>query len=510
MKILHYNVYESGKVGMCNILMSIENALLIAKLTNRDKIIFYCKHGIFNSESGLTIFDLYDIKYNYEVVKEDVNTSIPKLQYDLHTSCIYNNDEPTKDFLNGRTNIININDYKELQQFSTFNSSTLAYYSYLFYFSNSNQRKILQDWLKETLTPKEQYLNKSLEIVKSLKNVYKGFNSIHVRRGDYLYTQNTKNKSIEAKDFNLTFPTDELLIINTDEKDLSYFDSLKEKYPNIWFIDNSLSGDTVEKGLVSLLVSSYSNDFIGSMFSTFTGYIQRYRMYNGLKEDFKYLYSQRDNLKLVNNRLPEDSFGENTWIRNKLPDDLKQIAFWFREWQESYYQESFSQMVRVVPDFVDEDTIEYIMSKATSKEYFQRENRNRTVLDTINDPIINKLVRKACKTLGYNYNNIEHGLQVFKQYKGGQTFLHTDSVFEDVQGKRLASVLFYLNDDFKGSNINFPYMGISIAPKKGVMITYPLINEWNEQDVRYSHEASVITEGYKVMCYFSIKEKPKN
>lgn len=43
-----------------------------------------------------------------------------------------------------------------------------------------------------------------------------------------------------------------------------------------------------------------------------------------------------------------------------------------------------------------------------------------------------------------------------------------------------------------------------------MMITYPLINEWNEQDKRWSHSASVITKGTKVMCYFSIKEKPRN
>lgn len=508
MKTLHYQVYQNGNVGMCNILMSIENALLIAKLTNRDKIIFYCNHHIFNSENKLTIFDVYNINYNYEVSKLDVDESITSLQYDFHSGCIYNNDTPTKDFLNGRTNIININDYKQLEEFRTLNSSTLAYYSYLFYLSNHNERKVLQDWLKETLKPKDVYINQANQIVKSVKEIYKGFNSIHVRRGDYLYTQNTKNKDVNVIDFNLTFPKDELLIINTDEKDETYFKDLD--YPNVWFIDKSLTGDTVEKGIISMLVSSHSNDFVGSMFSTFTGYIQRYRMYNGLKEDFKYLYSQRDNLKLVNNRIPEDSFGENTWNRNKLPDDLKQIAFWFREWQESYYQNSLPQIIKAVPDFVDEETINYIMSKATSTEYFQRENRNRTVLDNINDPIINKLVKDACKVLNYNYDNIEYGLQVFTQYKGGETFLHTDSVFEDVQGKRIASVLFYLNDDFEGSYIDFPYIGIRIVPKKGMMITYPLINEWNEQDKRWSHSASVITKGTKVMCYFSIKEKPRN
>lgn len=507
MKTLHYNIYENGNVGMSNILMSIENALLIAKLTNRDHVIFYGEHPIFNSKSKKTIFDVYDIKYNYSLSYGDIPEHVTKFKYELHNACIYEGEVPTKDFLNGRTNLINLEQYKDVEHIGTLNSNTLSFYSYLFYFSNSNKRKLLQDFIKNSVVPKQKYINEANNLIEQLKSLYGEYNSIHVRRGDYLLTD-SENKNIECNDLFIPFDNNKLLVVHSDESS-DYFSCLKDKYSKIWYIDRALHGDEVEKGIVSMLVASHSSDFIGTMYSTFTSYIQRYRMYNGYREDFKFLYSQDKDVSLVNGRFKESSFGENTWNRISLSSKLKSICFWFREWQESYYQPSLKQQIRTVPDFVSEEEIQFIISQLNDNEFFERENRNRTVLDT-QSGILNGLVRRACKELGYDYDCVEHGLQVFKQYKDGQTFLHTDSVFEDEQGKRIASVLFYLNEDFKGSYIDFPYVGIRISPNAGTMITYPLINEWNEQDVKWSHSASVITKGYKIMSYFSIKQYSKN
>lgn len=498
MKTLHYHLYEEGKIGMCNMLMSVENALLLAKLTDRDKIIFYLKYPLYNSKK--TIFDLYDIDFNYEINYGTVPNCI-KLEHDFHNACIYL-EEPNKGFLNDRTKLIDINKYINIEEYSTLNSNTLSFYSYLFYL-NSN-RKELQDWLKNALKPKEVYLQAAKDIVEQLKNIYGEYNSIHVRRGDYLNTSNL-NKNIECKDLDISFDNNKLLVVHSDEFS-DYFSCLKEKYSNIWFIDSALQyEDNAEKGLISLLVASYSSDFIGTMLSTYTAYIQRYRMYNGLKEEFKYLYSQSHNIKLINNKFKENSFGTNTWNRIDL-HELKPICFWFREWQESYYKNSLKQELKIVPNFIKQQEIDFILSQLNDTEYFARENRNRTVLNT-QEGILKDLIQRACIHLNLNYNNVEHGLQVFKQYKGGETFLHTDSIYEDAKGKRVTSVLFYLNDDFTGSYIDFPYLGVRISPSKGTMINYPLINEWNEQDILWSHSASVITKGYKVMAYFSVKEK---
>jgi hypothetical protein len=67
--------------------------------------------------------------------------------------------------------------------------------------------------------------------------------------------------------------------------------------------------------------------------------------------------------------------------------------------------------------------------------------------------------------------------------------------------------LFYLNEDFKGSKIEFPFLGVTWQPKKNTMLSYPLVNEFGEMNKLTSHSASIITEGTKYMCYFDIKEK---
>lgn len=263
-----------------------------------------------------------------------------------------------------------------------------------------------------------------------------------------------------------------------------------------------------------MLIASYSNDFIGTLFSTFTSYIQRYRMYKGLPEEFKFLFSQRDELTLSDYRMKESiSHGENSWNRTPIPTELKNICFWFREWKESFPSHRLERMqnIRVIPDFLTEEEIQLILTHSSgTNEYFSNENRNRNILKFSNSLEAERLARRACEALDIPYENIEGDMQIFTQYKGGQTFLHTDSIFEDVQGRRIASILFYLNDDFTGSYIDFPYIGTRIAPQKGMMIAYPLINEFNEQDVRYSHSASVLCSGVKHMSYFSLKEHPLN
>ena len=47
--ILHYNLYQDGNIGMSNLMTSVENALVIAYLTKRNKIIFYGNKYLYNS-----------------------------------------------------------------------------------------------------------------------------------------------------------------------------------------------------------------------------------------------------------------------------------------------------------------------------------------------------------------------------------------------------------------------------------------------------------------------------
>ena len=526
MKVLHYNLYEKGHVGMCNLVMSLECAVLIAKLTKRDHIVFYGNKDVSSASSPTTIFDLYDINFSHEVADvNEINQDIPSLPCGLHNTCLYYLQKPTDKFVNGRANLVDLSLYEGIDNFRTLNNETLAFYSYLFFFQ-PRARKELLEFVKDTIKPKQKYLDIANSIVTSVKNAYpEGFNSTSVRRGDYLWIPSAKNKEIGGdrvvETLKANFPTNELLMVHTDEVDHSYFKPVRDEYSNIFFVQDYIREhfselNNIENGLVSLIVGSHSNKFVGTMYSTYSAYFQRYRLYNGLAEDFRFLYPQHHSMNLVNGRFKEEiAHGTNTWNRIKLDESQRQIAFWFREWPECYpnYHYKVNPFISIYPSFLSDKECQYILDIALENklEYFQNEHRNRININ-LSDPIMKGIVDRACERLMVNPSLAEASVQVFTQHVGGKTGLHVDSIYEDEKGRRLASVLFYLNPDkYQGSEVLLPNAGVKIVPDKGMMVSFPLLNEYNEQDEMFAHETTVIESGEsKVMFYYSIKEYPDN
>jgi hypothetical protein len=321
---MNYHLYQNGWIGMANAKMSAENALILALLTNQ-KINFIHTGKIFNSEKRLSFFDLYDI--DYDIVHNEYIQTQCVLPHDLHNTVVYKNQSPDEDFINGRSKIINLNDYNT---FSTKDSNTLGFYSYMFCL-DKHEKYDVEYFLRKTIKPKAIYEKEALRILKGLSS----FNCIHTRRGDYLTVPNTKNNQIQAYDFLPILEhhfDNKLLLILSDEKDKSYFKLLDSKY-QVRYIQDLVQGnyDSAEKGLIEMIVASYSNNFIGTLKSTFSAMIQRMRKQNGYNEDYKFLYSQDDNLVLENGKMIERE-GKYPWNRVDLPQNLKDINFWTREW----------------------------------------------------------------------------------------------------------------------------------------------------------------------------------
>lgn len=318
---MNYHLYQSGHVGMVNCLMSAENALILALLSNQN-INFIHSGKIFNSEKNLTLFDLYDIDYNIVHNQHIQTESI--LPYDLHDTVIYKNQIPDEEFINGRNKIININDYTT---FSTKDSNTLGFYSYMFCLDKKEKHKV-EEFLKNTIKPKQKYEKIALDILKGLPS----FNCIHVRRGDFLNDYDITRK-IQVSDFinvlEHNFDNKKLLILS-DDSDKNYFKEIENKY-DVCYLDKIDGLDSAEQGLVDMIVASYSSNFIGTLKSTFSAVIQRMRKQNGFTEDYKFLYSQDDNLILENGKMLE-KVGKYAWNKVYLPQNLKEINFWIREW----------------------------------------------------------------------------------------------------------------------------------------------------------------------------------
>ena len=323
---LHYQIYQNGHIGMCNILMSIENGLILGKLLDRE-VIFYHGAKIFNSEKNLRIDDLFDFK-NCSFVVGSPPDGIPAFNNDFHNTVItWANEPPTPEFNNNRPKTIVLDDFLTYPEIRTKDSNTLAFYSYLF---NVKGKLDLFRYTDKCIGAKEIYQNEAFRLMKK----YFPYYSLNVRRGDYLYIQGMKNAHmtqdhylhIVKNNFTLEIP----ILIHTDEKDPIHFD----KISNI-LIQNEISDefDSAEKGLISFIIASFSKDFVGTHYSTFSAMIQRYRAVSRMNVEFKYLYSQEEGVRLDEyGRMIDNGYPAPTWGRVNQKQDM---AFWTREYPEA-------------------------------------------------------------------------------------------------------------------------------------------------------------------------------
>jgi hypothetical protein len=119
------------------------------------------------------------------------------------------------------------------------------------------------------------------------KNCEGSFDSFHIRRGDFQYKETRLSAAeIDAATADVLTPG-RTVFIATDEFDRAFFADLDKKYNLLFLADfmNELEG--VNKnyfGMIDQLVSARGKVFIGTWFSTFTGYINRMRGYH---KDYK-------------------------------------------------------------------------------------------------------------------------------------------------------------------------------------------------------------------------------
>lgn len=349
-RYLHYNLYCNGNIGIGNLLSSVENAVIIAALTNT-KIKFYGKEFIDKHSSdpnhpNLNFFDLFELNFPYEIVNSnDIDKDIPSIPFNTSESCVfYFEDKPTTDFLNGRSNTFDLSTLLMHENIRTKDNRTLGFYSYLFYL-NDKRKKDVVNLIKHCIKPKQKYIDICNNVL--FTNRLTTFNCIHLRRGDFCYNKNNEYPCFNVEEWysrlENNFKKEETLLIATDHNDKQFFKHIIDNYHQVIFINDMLNNfgiSDVEKGLVTLLIASKSSQFIGMFESTFTGYIQRYRMYNGFNETFRYLFSKNSEKELDNKcHFVYDSSGKYTW--NKINSITKNHSIhsfhWKREWYESYH-----------------------------------------------------------------------------------------------------------------------------------------------------------------------------
>ena len=83
----------------------------------------------------------------------------------------------------------------------------------------------------------------------------------------------------------------------------------------------------------------------------------------------------------------------------------------------------------------------------------------------------------------------------YKAHNDGEHFNYETRQWEPLMVGRDVSFLFYLNDQYGGGELEFPDLGLTIKPKKGMMIAFPSYKDFVHKvhPVTWGHRYSLVS-----------------
>ena len=161
---------------------------------------------------------------------------------------------------------------KQPDKFIHFPRNLFGHFYHSVYGSTLEKQKEIKSKMLKGFKFKKEYID-SVKVVKEKIGEY---NSIHVRRGDFMDTRpetvgllNQIPRYLNTHLFKKDLP----LYIATDEQDRNVFNFLKDEY-EVYFLSDFINSTTpLTATILDQLVCSYSLQFLGSLMSTFTDYI---------------------------------------------------------------------------------------------------------------------------------------------------------------------------------------------------------------------------------------------
>ena len=283
----------------------------------------YCKlyPDLVSSNQYIRIDDImyWDGKENFTFVNHEIDTfdNIQKIEgLQLKALIDYNVDNKDLElFLGKRKAFI-------LPKNEVHLTNTLNWYSRFFYHRDKNF-----DLKIKTIRFKQEYYDLAIKIAESLGK----FNGVHLRLTDFVTDMYEVQLNLfeDALD---TFDKSLVTVIATDDPKHNILLSSKHNFIllNDYIYKNFFNEfkqlpftDDVIFGLINNLVMHYSQDFVGTQGSTYSGYIQRCRINNDLPSSWK-MFGDLDYKAL----------GKYSWIGYNINELEKS---WWREWEESKF-----------------------------------------------------------------------------------------------------------------------------------------------------------------------------
>jgi len=386
MRYLYYTNYQSGRSGLSNGIMSIEIGVVLAHLTNRFLVLdgdvsppanIVAYDGRVDNGRRSRVTDLIDIPVPWagsgDVDLQGLDslelTNLPLWQFAFHfPGTLDLSSADARSFARGRDHWITVTGEHDripvlrlseepLVPGTQNRRSNLGNYAYQFHLDDENRRSVYR--LLQRMQAKRPFADLARRVASDLG----AFNAIHLRRGDFKVTYGVTTldrkpcEAIEAMD--QVFARSDPLVIVTDDRSDPFFTEIKLAYPHHYFVDWHIldeygaefaqlpRNDSLSLACLSQLVAAESKEFIGTMTSTFTGMIQRYRGNRGKNEAFRYLWNElpepgagvergrhavSDCIPLDRGVMIEQFDGPYSW--NRVSQLLNPA--WMREWPESF------------------------------------------------------------------------------------------------------------------------------------------------------------------------------
>ena len=325
--MIKYISFSPHSAGLVNVIMSYELFLAIAEITKRKVILPpYCRIDhlknscaelewidiwqIFNKDILLEEFDCIEhndvpeFEEHLDVMRGEVSytKNIDKCGLDLYqyiepaklissSHVVFVNDiEKTKDFREFayKRDIFDLNTVN--QQFLHFEGNLFGHFWYNVYPGGEDERNKLKNKINRVLRYRDEFYSHA-DVVSQKIGPY---NAIHVRRGDFLWVMKTQiedvidsEKLLDAIEY-LPFENPDLpLYIATDEKDMSFFDEIKEKfdiyfYTDIYnFSDEGSPKNKLKRAVLEQTICAQADNFFGTYYSTFSKRINIMRGLDG-------------------------------------------------------------------------------------------------------------------------------------------------------------------------------------------------------------------------------------
>jgi len=253
-------------------------------------------------------------------------------------------------FRNGRPHLCTFAPEHEDAEALLIRGDTLGHYSHFFYLHETQRLEVIE--LMKRLTPKEPYRWLAWHIANDLGR----YNAVHIRRTDFISLQFTPRAfKVSGEEIcrNLLtrLDTQVPLVVCTDSPaDDPIFLAIKREFKTVIFLEHLLEQDPRivssrhglpgnDEGVVVLLtqlVASYAEVFVGTLYSTFTAMIHRLRGFDGRGEPFLYCYSDFDaSVPFERCEFIESREGPFSWNRTRYP--VSPMAYtWMREWPEAF------------------------------------------------------------------------------------------------------------------------------------------------------------------------------